>query len=113
MAETKSLYVMISRTDTGVGKLIRRLSRYPYNHVSLSLDPTFQTWVSFARYVQNVPLYGGFIVEPAERFLAKGERIDVRIFRLDIPEEQHSRLERLFSMARRRTANCCTIRLTF
>ena len=99
MAETKSLYVMISRTDTGVGKLIRRLSRYPYNHVSLSLDPTFKTWVSFARYVQNVPLYGGFIVEPAERFLAKGERIDVRIFRLDIPEEQHSRLERLFSMA--------------
>lgn len=99
MAETKSLYVMISRTDTGVGKLIRRLSRYPYNHVSLSLDPTFKTWVSFARYVQNVPLYGGFIVEPAERFLAKGERIDVRIFRLDIPEEQHGRLERLFSMA--------------
>ena len=43
MAETKSLYVMISRTDTGVGKLIRRLSRYPYNHVSLSLDPTFKT----------------------------------------------------------------------
>lgn len=99
MAETKSLYVMISRTDTGVGKLIRKLSRYPYNHVSLSLDPTFKTWVSFARYVQNVPLYGGFLVEPAERFLAKGGRVDVRIFRLEIPKEQHRRLEQLFSMA--------------
>lgn len=99
MPATKSLYVMISRTDTSVGKLIRKLSRYPYNHVSLSLDPTFQTWVSFARYVQNVPLYGGFLVEPAERFLAKGERVDIRIFRLDIPEEQHCRLECLFSMA--------------
>ncbi len=99
MPTSKTLYIMISRTDTGVGKLIRKLSRYPYNHVSLSLDPTFKTWVSFARYVQNVPLYGGFLVEPAERFLAKGGQVDVRIFRLELSEEQHRRLDLLFSMA--------------
>lgn len=99
MAASPSLYIMISRTDTGIGRIIRKLSRYPYNHVALTLDPTFRTWVSFARYVHNVPLYGGFIVEPAERYLAKGGRIDVRIFRLELTEERIHRLKLLFSMA--------------
>lgn len=92
---------MISKTDTGVGGIIRKVSGYPYNHVSLTLDSSFRTWVSFARFVQDTPLYGGFIREPVERFLAKGQRIDVRIFALDIPESRYLRLTALFSLAGR------------
>ena len=90
---------MISHTDTGVGKLIRLITGYPYNHVCLTLDPTFRTWVSFARYIQDTPLYGGFIREPVERYLAKGERINVRIFSLDISREKHQILDELFQLA--------------
>lgn len=99
MNHTKKLYVMISKTDTGVGKLIRQVTKFPYNHVSLTLDESFRTWVSFARYIQDTPLYGGFIVEPVERYLAKGQRIDVRIFAVDIPEDRYTRLKELFSLA--------------
>lgn len=101
MEATKKLYVMISRTDTGVGNIIRFFSNYEYNHVSLSLDGSFRTWVSFARYVRDTPLYGGFIREPVERFLAGRKRIDVRIFALDIPESRYLRLAELFSLAGR------------
>lgn len=99
MGQTKKLYVMISKTDTGIGKVIRSVSKYPYNHVSLTLEGSFRTWVSFARYIQDTPLYGGFIVEPVERFLAKGERIDVRIFAIDLPDSHYARLEKLFTLA--------------
>lgn len=90
---------MISHTDTGVGKLIRLITGYPYNHVCMTLEPDFRNWVSFARYIQDAPLYGGFIREPVERYLAKGERIDVRIFALDISREMYRSLADLFSLA--------------
>lgn len=99
MEEHKKLYVMISKTDTGIGNVIRKVSGYPYNHVSMTLDSTFRTWVSFARYIQDTPLYGGFIVEPAERFLAKGKTVDVHIFAVDITPQRYEELRELFSQA--------------
>lgn len=99
MDNVTPLYLMISRTETGIGRMIRAVSHYPYNHVSLTLDPTLQSWVSFARYAWDIPLYGGFIEEPAERYLAGGKAVDVRIFRLDIPADRAEHLRGLFAQA--------------
>ncbi len=95
----RPLYLMISQTGTGMGRMIRAVSRYPYNHVSLSLDPALRQWVSFARYSENMPLYGGFICESPERYLASGRDVSVRIFRLEIQESHAQRLETLFAQA--------------
>lgn len=102
MEHTTPLYLMISRTDTGMGRLIRTFCRYPYNHISMTLEDSFQCWYSFARYSQDVPLYGGFIREPAERLLSSGKELPVRIFRVDIPTEQARKLQELFSQAGKR-----------
>lgn len=99
MEETHSLYLMISHTDTGIGKVIRYFTDYDYNHVSLSLDPALEHWVSFARYAKNVPLAGGFVEETAERFFADDSEMPVRIFRLDIPESKYRILRKLFAEA--------------
>lgn len=99
MDSTQYLYVMISETDTGVGRIIRQLSHYRYNHVSLTTDPTLRCWYSFARFFENAPLYSGFLQEPVERFLAKGYSVPVRIFRLEISPERKRQLELLFSQA--------------
>jgi len=95
----KSLYVMISRTESRMGRLIRLFTRYDYNHVSLTLDPEFRSWVSFARYYCNAPLYGGYIVEPAERYLASGKSSRVRIFQVEISEEKFEQLSARFDTA--------------
>lgn len=102
MADSRYLYVMISQTDTGIARFIRTLSRYPYNHVSMTLDPTLRTWCSFARYHQDAPFYSGFIKEPVERFLAGTGDANVRIFRLEIPRERARRIEQLFLQAGRK-----------
>lgn len=99
MEQVRHLYVMISRTQTFMGKLIRLFVRYPYNHVSLTLDPTLQRWVSFARFRKDAPLYGGYIQEPVERYLAGCASVQVRIFRLEISEERYRQLETLFEQA--------------
>lgn len=100
--KTRSLFIMISETDSGVGRVIRNLTHYRYNHVSLTLDPTLRQWYAFARYAIDAPFYGGFLMEPVERFLANGFDTPVRIFRLEIPEEKARKLELLFLRARQR-----------
>lgn len=98
------IYIMISETDTGVGRIIRTISKYRYNHCSLTFDPTFRTWYSFARYRQDAPFYSGFIQEPVERFLAKTGDAYVRIFRLELADDHAQRVQELFSYAGREDA---------
>lgn len=99
MNQKRELYLMLSQTATGIGKAIRMITQYEYNHVSLSLDPEFRQWVSFARYTQEVPLAGGFVSETPERFCAAGEPVKVKIFRLEISETRYRKLKSLFAQA--------------
>ena len=101
MRQTRYLYIMLSRTSTQMGRFIRTCSNYPYNHVSLTLDPTMHTWYSFARYHQNAPFYSGFIREPVERFFGDGEDVTVRVFQIEIPADKARRVEQLCLQAGR------------
>ena len=105
------LYLMISKTDTQLGRFIRSVSQFPYNHVSMSLDPTFHEWVSFGRFNREAPLYSGFITESPERFLAKGFDTEVRIFRLPITQQRYEEISNLFAHAGE--ANCGLVYNTF
>lgn len=99
MEQQRHLYIMLSRTGTGMAKVIRLFTRAHYNHVSLSLDDDLHHFVSFARYAQDVALAGGYITEPAERILASGDQIPVRIFRMEIPPARYEQLKSLFALA--------------
>lgn len=99
MDHTPALYVMLTQTGTGMGKLIRLLTHYEFNHVSVSLDPTFRNWVSFARYVRGVPLAGGFVKETPQRLLSAEGPLPVRILRVDLSDELYQEAARLVANA--------------
>lgn len=99
MERTLPLYVMLSRTGTTMGKTVRLVTRYGYNHVSVTLDPSFQSWVSFARHVRDIPLAGGFVKETPVRFCATSGPLLVKIYRFDIPESRCAKLAEVFSKA--------------
>lgn len=93
------LFVMLSRTDTGMGRFIRFFTQEEYNHVSLCVDDDLRQFVSFARYHQDVPLAGGYVTEPSERLLSCGKKMPVRIFKLEISSDDAQHLEALFTLA--------------
>ena len=93
------LYVMLSRSDTAMGRFIRTFTRSTFNHVSVSLDDSLSCFVSFARYRVDIPLAGGYIQEDAQRLLYRGNPLPVVIFRLEIPEAQRQGLALLFAPA--------------
>lgn len=94
-----ALYLMLSRTNTGMGKVIRKYTGAYFNHVSLTLDRDFRSFVSFARYRQDVPLVGGYIREPAERFLYIPGELPVRIFRIELSDQREAEIAALFDKA--------------
>lgn len=94
-----AVYLMLSRTTTGMGSVIRSFTGSKYNHVSLTLDPKLERFVSFARYVREVPLAGGFVTEDAQRLLCEEGPLQVRIFRLELGEEREQALEQLSALA--------------
>ncbi|MDL2225662.1 hypothetical protein LJC20_05650 [Eubacteriales bacterium OttesenSCG-928-M02] len=88
MVAKKSIYVVLSKTHTGIGRLIRAFSRYPYSHVSIATTFPIDEMYSFARYHSVAPLMGGFVVEHPHRFLFPDT--DVKIFRLELEEEAYN-----------------------
>lgn len=103
MSQNDYLYIMVSGTGTAIAKTIRLISRYSYNHVSLSLDPSFQNWVSFARVRKGTPLVGSFVSENLNRLSSTGKHLPVMIFRVPIDNEKKQKLEKVFALADKQT----------
>lgn len=99
MSSRRQLFILVSQTHTGIARMIRGVCNYPYNHVSITLDPSLRRWYSFARYVQDAPLYGGLVSESLRRLCAPERDILVRAYRVEIPEQTAARLEGLLALA--------------
>ncbi len=93
MNENKYLYVIFSKTDTCIGKIIRMATRHEYNHVSLSFCPKLCKMFTFARYRKNSPLAGGFVCERVTRYLFPDRDAKVKICRLLIEDEEYQKLK--------------------
>lgn len=53
MDKTKNLYLMVSKTPTRFGYMIRKVGRIRYNHSAIALDENLQALYSFARLQHN------------------------------------------------------------
>lgn len=63
MAKDLYVYIMLSDTGTLFSNLIKRYTKAPYNHASISFDPQLKQMYSFGRKKPKNPLYGGFVKE--------------------------------------------------
>jgi len=86
----KYLYIMISKTETGVGRLLRRFGDLNYNHVSLSLDEELTSLYSFARSERYGFLTGSIVHETTDRYLAGSqEDVQIEIFRIPVSDQAY------------------------
>ena len=80
----KYVYVIVSRTPTSTGKIIRRILKEKYNHASISLNEDLSEMYSFSRLSVSNPLVGG-IVRESSFTLTIGLLEDVPIMVYRIP----------------------------
>lgn len=91
------LYVVFTSTPYRIGRLIRAVTKNPYNHVSISLDGSPDGMYSYARHYKNTPFYGGFVREYANRYRKELGDTRMKICALPVTEEQYRKTEERFA----------------
>ncbi|MGH4123541.1 MAG: hypothetical protein ACREV6_11510 [Clostridium sp.] len=86
----KYVYVIISRTPTSMGKIIRKLLKEKYNHASISLDENLSQMYSFCRLSVSNPLVGGIIRESVFTLtIGLKDDVPINVYRIPVTLEQY------------------------
>lgn len=89
----KSIYVMISRTQTGFARLIRRVGKLRYNHAAIVLDEDFDHIYAVARPKHTGLLLAGIVRESLDRYvLKKNYDVPIAVFEFRVTEEEYGRV---------------------
>lgn len=89
MEEKRFIYVAFLSTPYRMGKFIRKMTGFPYNHSAISLSPKMKYLYSFSRHYKNAPFYGGFTKESFLRYHNKGETALIKICAVPVSEENY------------------------
>ncbi|MBR2623203.1 MAG: hypothetical protein IKD15_03145 [Clostridia bacterium] len=97
---TKTIYVMLSKSDTLTAKILYRITKAPYNHVSISLEEDLSVSYSFARRWKYYPWIGGFIREtPYTGVFGRFPKTEIVAIPFHVTEAQYEGIQaRLASM---------------
>lgn len=89
------IYIIASQTGTVPSRLIKRVTRARFNHVSISLDGRLDTMYSFARRHPYNPLRAGYVKEsPLTGTFARFPQTQARVISLDVTQEQYDGIRR-------------------
>lgn len=99
----ESIYIVFSATPYKMGKMIRTVLHNRYNHISLSFDEDLSTMYTFARFHENMPLYGGFVAESPCRYQRGEHSAQLKVCRVEMPEENYLALRAFVAQMERRS----------
>ena len=92
----KFIYIIISKTPTRFGSLVRKCAKQTYNHASIALDEDLTHIYAFARTKHNAPLMGGLVRESLDRFtLRRDKSVPVMVFKIPVSQEQYEYISSL------------------
>lgn len=89
----KAIYVVLIKAHTGLGSFARKVMQYPYTHIAVSLDDTFEEFITFSRKRHYLPMDAGFMRETRACY-AYGEHksVQVKIFKLPTTENEMKKI---------------------
>ncbi len=84
----KSIFILLTKSDTYVSKIIKLTTSDTYTHVSISFDESLQPLYSFSRKFVNLPLPAGLRTEPLTKgFYKKYDYIPCALYELKVEDE--------------------------
>ena len=94
-SQQKYLYVIFSATPYRMGRFIRMVTGYAYNHVAIATEEDLSKLYAFARRFYRTPFYGGFVAEHPCRYHHNGVSAAIRLYRLPLTNRQWDRLQEI------------------
>lgn len=86
------LYLVLSKTNTKMGSLLRKVTRYEYNHISVSLEKNLSQMYSFSRYKMKKPFKGGFVEESMRRYLVNNKDLELIVFTIPLDDKAYDKV---------------------
>ena len=84
------IYVVISRTPTSMGKIVRKFLKEEYNHASISLDKNLSQMYSFCRFSVSNPLVGGIVRESAFTLnIGLEDDVPINVYRIPVTVKKY------------------------
>ena len=83
----KKIYILLTKSDTLVSRVIGLATNDTYTHASISFAPDLQPMYSFSRRFVHLPLPAGLRVEPLDTgFYQKYDRIPCALYELKVTD---------------------------
>ncbi|MFI3230883.1 MAG: hypothetical protein R3Y29_04970 [bacterium] len=87
------IYIVVSKTDTLLGKVIQRKLDVNYNHCSISLQEDLESFWAFGRKKINNMFCAGFVEESKSRgFFEKFNTSKIAVIKVPVSGEQYKKL---------------------
>ncbi len=84
----EKIYIVLSRSNTLVARIIRLLTKKYYNHASVSMDKSLDTFYSFGRHDPRFMFPAGFIVEGVHKgFFGLHPSTKILVLEREVPSE--------------------------
>lgn len=94
----KNIYVVLTRTNTVLSKIIGTITNSEYTHASISLDNNFDKMYSFGRKNVYNPFIGTFVIENFnEGVFGIHECLHGKIIELEITNKQYDSIKKLIN----------------
>lgn len=88
----KSIYLILTRSESVPSRLIGHFTNEPFTHVSISFDPASAVMVSFARRYPHLPLPAGLVEEHMDGgFYRNQGNIPCAVLKLEVDESTYWR----------------------
>jgi hypothetical protein len=102
MEMNQNVYIMLTDTGTLFTKSIKKYTKAPYNHASISFDPDLQELYSFGRKKPSNPINGGFVKEDILKgTYSKYPNTSCVIYRLEVSERDIEKMKRVLNVFKR------------
>lgn len=84
----KSIFILLTKSDTYISKIIKLTTSDTYTHASISFDESLQPLYSFSRKFVRLPLPAGLRTEPLTRgFYKKYDYIPCALYELQVEDK--------------------------
>jgi len=86
----KNVYVILPQSETGIAKIARFITKYPYSHVTISLDDNLEVFYSFSRIFHDTPFISGYVKEYRSHLASKKNvKLNCKIFKIPVCDAEY------------------------
>ena len=87
-----NIYIVFTKTNTKLGWIIRKFTKYKYNHVFIT-QSMYLPGYSFGRKYYKLPFVGGLVEEDLNRILYPKKEAKIKIYKIPLNKEQEKYYE--------------------